>query len=211
MSIPSHQHGISLFMSLIALLMMSLGAVALIRSVDSGTLMIGNLGFKQAATLSADSGAESAIAWLQANNASTLADTNSIANGYYATTLEGLDVTGNAVASSNRIAIDWLNNDCANDTKQKGGCIDSKSATDVAGNKISYIISRLCLTQESSNAGSNSCIKSKTSSTDIAKRGELKYGDDKRFSGTATPYYRIIVRAQGPRNTVSYTETIIHF
>ena len=30
-------------------------------------------------------------------------------------------------------------------------------------------------------------------------------------TGQASPYYRIIVRVEGPRNTVSYTESLVHF
>ena len=30
-------------------------------------------------------------------------------------------------------------------------------------------------------------------------------------SAVAGPYFRIIVRIEGPRNTVSYTESLVHF
>ena len=58
------QRGVVLFLALIALVIMSLAAVALIRSVDTNTLIAGNLSFKQAATTSADAGTEAAIAML---------------------------------------------------------------------------------------------------------------------------------------------------
>jgi Tfp pilus assembly protein PilX len=61
------QQGMVLFFALIALVVMSLAAVALIRSVDTNTMIAGNLGFKQSATVSADSGVETAIDWLGAN------------------------------------------------------------------------------------------------------------------------------------------------
>jgi len=57
----SRQRGVVLFFALIALVVMSLAAVALIRSVDTNTLIAGNLAFKQAATSSGDSGLEMAI------------------------------------------------------------------------------------------------------------------------------------------------------
>ena len=60
------EKGVVLFIALIALVVMSLAAVALIRSVDTNTLIAGNLGFKQSATVSADSGVETAITWLNA-------------------------------------------------------------------------------------------------------------------------------------------------
>jgi hypothetical protein len=40
-------------------------------------------------------------------------------------------------------------------------------------------------------------------------KGELNGG---RISGgIATPYYRVVVRVEGPRSTVSYTESLVHF
>ena len=77
------QQGVVLFFALIALVVMSLAAVALIRSVDTNSLIAGNLSFKQSSMLSADTGVETAITWVT-NNAGLL-EANSEANGYYAT------------------------------------------------------------------------------------------------------------------------------
>lgn len=55
------QRGVVLFFALIALVAMSLAAVALIRSVDTSTLIAGNLAFKQATKNSAEAGIEAAI------------------------------------------------------------------------------------------------------------------------------------------------------
>ena len=52
----------SLLFALLALAAMLLAAVALVRSVDSGALVLGNLGFKQDATSAGDSAAELARA-----------------------------------------------------------------------------------------------------------------------------------------------------
>jgi len=59
---PASQAGLSLIFALLALVALSLGAVALIRSVDGGTLVLGNLGFKQDATVSTEKATESAAA-----------------------------------------------------------------------------------------------------------------------------------------------------
>jgi len=50
-------------------------------------------------------------------------------------------------------------------------------------------------------AASNSC------------QGAINYENEGKCpSGTGvTPYYRILVRTTGPRNTASFTETIVHF
>jgi Tfp pilus assembly protein PilX len=60
------QRGVVLFFTLIALVVMSLAAVALIRSVDTSTMIAGNLAFKQSATTSGDGGIEAAVSWLAA-------------------------------------------------------------------------------------------------------------------------------------------------
>lgn len=80
------QNGVVLFFSLIALVVMSLAAVALIRSVDTNTLISGNLAFKQSATISADAGLETALKWLDTNQA--VLDADDVANGYYAAPAE---------------------------------------------------------------------------------------------------------------------------
>jgi Tfp pilus assembly protein PilX len=84
---PAHrQRGVVLFFALIAMVVMMLAAVALIRSVDTSTSVAGNLAFKQSATVSADSGVETALALLRTPALDTTI--NSAANatlGYYAT------------------------------------------------------------------------------------------------------------------------------
>ena len=77
------QHGVVLFFALIALVAMSLAAVALIRSVDTNSLIAGNLSFKQSSILSADRGVETAIAWVKGRSQNSL-KLNAPANGYYA-------------------------------------------------------------------------------------------------------------------------------
>ncbi|BCL76822.1 hypothetical protein JHS3_25580 [Jeongeupia sp. HS-3] len=209
------QLGVSVFIALISLLLMSLAGVALVRAVDSGSLMIGNLGFKEAATVSTDRATEQAIAWLQANLSTTSGSTpmlyqNHTADGYYATALDSLDPTGNR-DNTGRVLIDWDDDGCASAAEGSfGGCIAPRAATATGGNDVAYLISRLCKEQSDPNA--TSCVKASAAAAGSSpKMGELKYGEDKRFSGSGGPHYRIIVRAKGPRNTVSFTETIVHF
>ncbi|MEW5904351.1 MAG: hypothetical protein AB1722_08425 [Pseudomonadota bacterium] len=58
------QRGMVLFFALVALVAMSLAAVALIRSVDTGALIAGNLAFRKSTLNSSDNGIETAITWL---------------------------------------------------------------------------------------------------------------------------------------------------
>lgn len=206
------QRGISLVVVLIALVMLSLAALALVRSVDTGLLIVGNLGFKQAATTVADSSVETAITWIQANNTGTTLFNDNTAAGYYATSLDTLDVTGKSSATS-RAVVDWDTNGCASISGSYTNCLTPASAATANGYTTNYLISRMCRTTGDPNLTTNSCAKQMvTSTTSTApKRGEIKYGDDKRFTPTAGPYYRIVVHTRGPRNTVSYTETYVHF
>jgi Tfp pilus assembly protein PilX len=206
------QRGISLVIVLIALLIMSLAAVALVRSVDTGLLITGNLGFKQAATLVSDSSAEAAITWLQTNNSGTTLYSDNTTAGYYSTSLDTLDVSGKSSNAARAVA-DWNNDNCATISGSYSTCIDAASASTSNGYTTNYLITRLCKTAGDPNLTTNSCIKQSTTSTSTTspKRGEVKYGEDKRFTGSSGPFYRIVVRTKGPRNTISYTETYIHF
>jgi len=52
------QRGIVIFIALIALVVMMIAGLALMRSVDTGNLIAGNLAFRQRAVHSADGGVE---------------------------------------------------------------------------------------------------------------------------------------------------------
>jgi len=60
----SHQRGVVLFIALIVMVAMSLAAIALMRSVDTTSAVIGNLAFRQASILPANYGIEDAAAGL---------------------------------------------------------------------------------------------------------------------------------------------------
>jgi Tfp pilus assembly protein PilX len=199
-----------LLIALIVLVAMTLAGIALVRSVDTGNMVAGNLSFKQGTTLAADAGVEAAIAYLMPLNGTHTPYEDHAAFGYYATSHETVDLTG-ASNDPNRARVDWDNNDCSGVTAS--ACIKPASADtdDATGNSVRYIIHRLCRSTGDSNATSNSCVTYKSSSSISPKRGELKYGDDKRFEPLPAVYYRITSRARGPRNTVSFVETMIHF
>jgi len=197
------QRGVVLFFALIALVAMSLAAVALIRSVDTSTLIAGNLAFKQSATRAGDGGIEAAITWMatvQAANASlnVLNDAthpfniDAPASGYYSSLDDAtFDVANEA---------DWT---------------DANSVlvgTDQSGNELRYVIQRVCRTanQPVQSAG---CL--------FAGVPEVKDGQHvkppQEFCDGAgcppagqTPQNRITARAAGPRNSVSYVQAFVY-
>lgn len=214
----SRQHGLSMLLALIALLVLSLAAVALVRSVDTGTLIVGNIGFRQDAEESSNLGAERAITWLENNQ--TLLNQDVTASGYYASSLESLDPTGTHTTAANKLAlVDWDGSgNCpgiSSDTYASCTTLPFPVAANINssminGNGVQWIITRLC-----KSAGpfsdTNPCTRPGTAGTASASdKGELAAGG--RISDSISgPYYRIIVRSAGPRNTVSYTETMVHF
>ena len=206
------QRGLSLIFALLALAALSLGAVALLRSLDTGTQVLGNLGFKQDATVSADAATEAAIAWLttytEQGADSTTASTP--VNGYYASSHDTVDVTGQQT-SATRELIDWDGDRCAA-ISNAGSCVlAARTVGQANGVTTQYVIFRLCnatgiVTDDSA------CLKPSTATGSSSKRGKLDYGDYARFTSVSGPYFRIVVRARSAaRETTSFTETIVHF
>ncbi|HEX6706285.1 MAG TPA: pilus assembly protein PilX [Albitalea sp.] len=208
------QRGVSLIFALIALGVLALAAVALVRSVDTGALVIGNLGFKQDATASSDQGAEQAVAWLSANVAGALLDANQVAQGYLATASD-LDATGNSSTVVGRSVVDWAGDNCASYPSGTftGGCLSPAAGADVNGNKVQYLITRLCPLAGPANSAGNDCSTPMGASGDSKNRNECNYRHCERFlpTGSGGVYFRIIVRTVGGRNAVSFTETMVHF
>lgn len=207
--LPGQQSGVVLFIALIVLVAMTLAGIALVRSVDTGNVVAGNLAFKQGATLACDAGTETAATWLQAVAGSASSYNDQPAAGYYATSQDTLDMTGSS-NDPNRALVDWDFNSCSGATAT--ACITPAPAISAgAGNTVTFIIHRLCQSPGDPNNTANSCANYKSTSSTSPKKGELKYGDDKRFEPLPKEYYRITSRTVGPRNTVSFVETIIHF
>ena len=180
------KQGVVLFFSLIALVAMSLAAVALIRSVDTNNMIAGNLGFKQSTMYSSDTGIIAAMDWVSANQ--TLLNANSTTNGYYASYSPSTAVK--AFVDANGVDLD------ANGAA--AGTEDSQ------GNAIRYVIHRMC-----DAAGSPSavhCLKGPLSDVKNDK-GEK---DPNIIDPQATIMYRVTARVVGPKNTVSYLQTFVY-
>ena len=207
------ERGVSLLFAMMTLVVLSLAAVALVRSVDLGALVVGNLGFKQDATAASAAGTAEAVGVLATLVAAGTTDVNDPASGYYATSIDKLDPTGGATNSGNKLAVvDWFGDGTCSylAASEFSSCLTARPGTAVGKNSVSWIITRLCKKAEPMSAG-NPCSKPATSSVSSAsERGELSPGG-RITAPTASPYYRIVVRTQGARNTVSFTESMVHF
>lgn len=188
--IAKRQEGVVLIVALIILIVMTLGGIALIRSTDITNIISGNLAFKQAATHSGDTGIETAFAWLQANAA--LLNADSPDNGYSS--------NGNQAARSPSAGQTWS---AYWDTIPASRI--RTLTTDAAGNTVSYIIDRMCANSGSPTAGAN-CSSSVVASSG---GGQNEEGGEPPISAPSATYYRITVRISGPRNTVSFVQSVV--
>lgn len=204
-----NQRGVVLLITLIVLVAMTLAAIALVRSVDTGNVVAGNLAFKQSATLAGDAGTESAITWLSGVAGTAASYNDNAPNGYYATSQDTLDMTGRS-GDPNRALVNWDFNNC--NGVAASACISPSQPINAgAGNQVNYIIHRLCTSPGDPNSVANSCVTFQSEAALSPKRGEIKVGEEKRFQSSPVEHYRITSRIKGPRNTISYVETIVHF
>lgn len=213
------QRGVALVFAMIALLILSMGAVALIRSVDTSTLALGNLGFKQSALASGGRGADAAMDWLAARMGTAALDQDQVANGYYASSLDTLDVTGRSVGSANVLAlVDWNKDGCKvnGEDPQPASCLQPSAEITVNGDKVRYIITRMCNQPGSLDAVLNPPLCAVPPVPAQLQSMGMSGGTGYRVTGSESfesynPYYRVVTRTVGPKGTVSYTETLAHF
>lgn len=195
---PAKQAGVVLVIALIVLVAMTLAAVALVRSVDTNNIIAGNLAFQQAATHSADTGIERAVAWLEdcstthTTCAAGTLDSDSPTNGYSA--------SGNNPAQNPATGQSWD----AFWSQTLAGRAFSLPA-DGAGNTVSYVIDRMC-NNPGSKTGGASCTSSPAVTT---ATGNGEEGGEVQLNAPSVVYYRITVRVSGPRNTVSYVQAMV--
>lgn len=186
------QRGVSLFLALIALVAMTLAAIGLTRSHQTGALIAGNLAFKQGSLQNADTAIEAAMTAL-ATITTTSLDTN-IANKYFANqqTTDSIGVP---------TTINWAN----------VPCIDSVGATiscsDASLYRMQYVIDRLCdpavglpVTDVEAN-----CVM------DAPVGGGSKRSGGVVFTKGAMVYYRVTARVQGPRDATSIVQSILGY
>ncbi|WP_051293549.1 pilus assembly PilX family protein [Pseudoduganella violaceinigra] len=197
------QQGVVLPITLIVLVAMTLAGIAVMRSLDTASVIAGNMAFKQSATASGDFGVEAAITWLAAQNKNKanplyIDGANATGTGYYATRQDTLDMTGNNTAGSTD-NMDW-------DNAARARTLPADSA----GNVVSYVIHRMC-----NNAGTPdavSCSMEQTSRSGSSKgivRQMMTYQPNAWTELANRVYYRVTARITGPRNTTSYVQVVV--
>ncbi len=185
-ALRQRQSGVVLFIALIVLVAMSLAGIAIMRSVGSGVLVASNLAFKQTTTAGAERGAEAAKEWLTMQGGATL-DKDNTGIGYYS-----------SWGNFDPFTYNWNAN-------------KTELAADSAGTRVRYVVHRLCLSaNESINAPAQQCVM-KSVATAIgagSSQGGPAYGTQP-LKNKLSPYFRVTVRSDGPKNSVSYVQVIL--
>lgn len=186
---PQRQSGIVLMVALIMLVAMSLAGVALMRSVETAVMVAGNFAFKEAAVQSTDLGVQAAATWVgttNKNSPASLYDDNP-AIGYF--------------SSMPAVDPNFFDDGAWTQSAQVNG-----GAPDAAGNRVRYIVHRMCpLPGLNWSDPDNECMIQMTS----AAEGEGSSNKPGAPPPMALPilYYRVTTRVDGPRNTVTISQT----
>ena len=189
------EQGVVRLISLIMLVAMSLAGVALIRSVDTALVVAGNVAFKEAAVQVADKGTTEAAKWLAANATGPTLQMSSPSNGY----------------QSSRLATEtkdhWFKESNWGNGKELNG-----GAPDASGNKVRYIIHRMCTQPDTPYNGSNAGVANECALAFPAGSGtgggSMSVGSP-QFTGTPQLYYRVTTRVDGPRNTITVIQSSV--
>jgi len=186
---PARQRGVVLIFSLIVLLILAIGAVALVRSVDTSQVSAGNLAFHRDLVNQAEQAVSTVMTEFKTNgpplNGATSADLP--AANYVSTALPTNPQGVPLILLTNNNAV----------FNAVGSLPDIVGATpDVT---IRYVIDRLCT--NTGTANSLNCAQSTALPTGVTVN---------QNTGLAAPsatIYRVSVRVSGPRGTQAFLQT----
>jgi Tfp pilus assembly protein PilX len=192
---PRRERGVMLLIALIVLVALTMAGIAMMRSVDTSTIVAGNIGFRQSAVNAADQGVQAGYGWVLGQITGAALSSDDPTNGYFSSVPAGE-------------APDWYTNPNAwlNAVAINGG------AADAAGNTVSYLVHRLCPVPNCApNAAcggvTNVCGQSLSSA---ALSGEgMDQSSPNYFTSLPSVHYRVTVRSVGPRNSVAYVQTLM--
>ncbi len=202
------QRGVVLFFTLIALLAMSLAAVALIRSVDTSALIAGNLAFKQSTTVSADAGIAASMNALTAMQNLAAPGSNIDTDATFP-----LNVTDTTV-NRGYFAFFDPNFDVVH-TSWTGLSYQSVNAgaPDASGNTVRFIIQRMCRISNVGLKNADCLLAAPLKNTGSASVDSApEHCDETTMDCTKNgqpAQTRITVRADGPNSSVSYVQGFV--
>jgi type IV pilus assembly protein PilX len=190
---PARQRGVMLIIALIVLVAMTMAGIAMMRSVDTATIVAGNIAFKQSTVSGADAGLQAAYFWLTSNALGSKLHLDDLASGYVS------NVPGTEP--------DWMNSGSWSEAKIVDG-----ANPDAYGNVISYVIHRMCPVRNCAPAATcigndNTCG---TTQNDTLATGEgMEMSKANFFTQLPMIHYRVTARAVGPRNATTIVQMMV--
>ncbi|MCA1248277.1 hypothetical protein [Massilia sp. MS-15] len=189
-AIPTRQRGIALPVMLIMLLVMLVSSIYLLRASNSTTLTASNLAYDAALARAADFGLHSGFAWLSetARTNKVQLDSHVPDEGYRAT----LDTT-QSVRSS-------------------GFWDGAKEVDDGHGNRVRYVIHRMCRLDVSYSDPDNACVQTAANSSSLGNTvriGDSLASDAPVYAGVPQLHYVITARIDGPRGGNVITQMVV--
>lgn len=185
------QRGMVLLVALIVLVAITVAGLGMIRSVDTATLVAGNLAFQQSATHAADKGIEAAMTMLRDKQTAGMLDSNDNTNGYFASMRD----TDSPAANQSWQEF-WKDNLAA---------AAVELPEDQFKNRVYFVVHRQCANPQPPGSG-GMCVASPNVTQDD---GNSKIGGILTIEAASQIYYRITVRVSGPRRTESYVQSHI--
>lgn len=199
------QSGVVLFVALITLVVMSLAAVALIRSVDTNSVITGNLSYKQTAAISSSFGLEN-MADTIGTQTTSYSEANHASDGYYATcvsTFAPAVIDQNCSGANLTSDASWQPG--VTSRLADGVGVGIAGGVDAYGNTIQYIVERMC--NVAGVADETRCLSNTTDLNNDSKSCK-NYPCDKT-DAVPLPIYRVTIRVAGPKNTLSFIQAFI--
>jgi Tfp pilus assembly protein PilX len=197
------QRGVVLFITLVVLVALALGALAMFRSSLGTSMVATNVVYRQAALNLADNGVQLATATIIARAAAGQIDNDDGANGYFSA------IPANEPTSWSDDGV-WSGSSAAPTPTQvcnsNSACMNE--VTRGQGLTVFYKVHRMCSQPNAAyNAANNRCaLTVRTGGT--SPGGSLAVGAT-QFTGNPMLYFRITTRVDGPRNTRMVTQTVV--
>jgi type IV pilus assembly protein PilX len=197
-SLPrARQRGTVLIIALIVLVAMTLAGIATMRSVDTATILAGNIGLRQSTSNAADQGIQAGTTWI-------LNNLNALSNDNHSTGTGSVGYFSNVAA----IEPDWNDPDNWKEAAQL-----NNGNPDAGGNTIYFLIHRMCKVANCDTTATCGGVPNACASTLASGALTLEGSDQTRptdsHSTAPAIHYRVTARAVGPRNSISIVQTMM--
>ena len=199
-AMPRHQHGVVLFVALIAMVVLSLAGVALLRTVDTNQSVAGNLAFRQASINAINDAVEKATddLFIKGNIVNPFND--DLAHNYYANLRPGEQPSTGIPAALYGPTPPYP--------------VAFQTYTSPTGMKARWVIERMC---QGSAPAPGPYYGDPTTVTGMiacdlltpkvgSGRTTMKPGE---IPVPPVPLYRVTIRVDGPSNTASFAQAML--